>query len=569
MGSRVIQYASRPDGANPMITFIDSDILAWADTYHGPKFHALLCDPPYELAFMGKSWDASGVSFQPSTWAALAQHLLPGAFLMAFGGSRTYHRMACAIEDAGLVIHPAISWLYGSGFPKSTRIDTQIDKVKDWKKVELLSGEIRRAREEADLSLRDIGKAMQKYTNGQYGAWYHRGGHMFFETGRSLPSRPEWKYLRKVLPISDDFQTIYDEAERDIVETRKHSKPIFDIDNGGWNDPDRTQYDVTAPATPLARTWAGHRYGLQALKPAAEFICVAQVPYVGRPVECIVENGAGALAIDNARIPASGMEDHKTAGSGVLGQHGIYNSAKEEYNPNQVARAEQGFNPRYDPAGRWPANLVLDGEAARALDEMSGELHSPGNYKRKMATRNHVYGKGMGYQEPGTEKIEFDNGGGASRFFFTYPAEALDDAEPFYYCAKASRRERDGGLDGMSAREKYQNEGAHGRMEIFNGVTGDDEWRKKQPNNLVRNPHPTVKPIALARYLATLLLPPAEYAPRRLLVPFSGVGSEAIAAAMAGWDEVTGIEREAEYVEIANARAAYWMKEKAQMELNI
>ena len=83
----------------------------------------------------------------------------------------------------------------------------------------------------------------------------------------------------------------------------------------------------------------------------------------------------------------------------------------------------------------------------------------------------------------------------------------------------------------------------------------------------MRNHHPTVKPIDLARYLATLLLPPAEYAPRRILVPFSGVGSEMIGAMLAGWEEVVGIEQDAEYCEIARRRIAHYAKAQPQTEM--
>lgn len=82
-------------------------------------FDSCVTDPPYELGFMGKKWDNSGVAFDPNTWAQVLRVLKPGAFLLAFGGSRTYHRMACAIEDAGFEIRDQIMWLYGSGFPKS------------------------------------------------------------------------------------------------------------------------------------------------------------------------------------------------------------------------------------------------------------------------------------------------------------------------------------------------------------------------------------------------------------------------------------------------------------------
>ena len=81
-----------------------------------------ITDPPYELGFMGKKWDNTGVAFQPETWAAVYRVLKPGAILLAFGGTRTYHRMVCAIEDAGFEIRDTIAWVYGSGFPKSYNI---------------------------------------------------------------------------------------------------------------------------------------------------------------------------------------------------------------------------------------------------------------------------------------------------------------------------------------------------------------------------------------------------------------------------------------------------------------
>jgi len=100
-----------------------ADVMDWAREYKGEKFMAALLDPPYEYGFMSRKWDAQGVSFRPETWAALAEHLLPGAFLMAFGGSRTFHRMAVAMEDAGLTIGQSLfGWCVGSSFPKSTRI---------------------------------------------------------------------------------------------------------------------------------------------------------------------------------------------------------------------------------------------------------------------------------------------------------------------------------------------------------------------------------------------------------------------------------------------------------------
>jgi len=89
---------------------------------------SIVTDPPYELGFMGRSWDSTGIAFQKETWELCFKVLKPGGHLLAFSGSRTYHRMAVAIEDAGFEIRDQVMWLYGSGFPKSMNIGKVIDK---------------------------------------------------------------------------------------------------------------------------------------------------------------------------------------------------------------------------------------------------------------------------------------------------------------------------------------------------------------------------------------------------------------------------------------------------------
>lgn len=90
---------------------------------------AVVCDPPYELGFMGKAWDASGIAYDVEVWRQAFRVLKPGGHLLAFSGSRTYHRMTCAIEDAGFDIRDQIMWVYGSGFPKSLDVSKAIDKA--------------------------------------------------------------------------------------------------------------------------------------------------------------------------------------------------------------------------------------------------------------------------------------------------------------------------------------------------------------------------------------------------------------------------------------------------------
>lgn len=119
-----------------------SEIRPSIEAYHGDcKDHlkfliskgtlvdSIVTDPPYELGFMGKSWDSTGIAYDREVWELCLQVLKPGGHLLAFGGSRTYHRMACAIEDAGFEIRDQIMWIYGQGFPKSLNVSKAIDKL--------------------------------------------------------------------------------------------------------------------------------------------------------------------------------------------------------------------------------------------------------------------------------------------------------------------------------------------------------------------------------------------------------------------------------------------------------
>ncbi len=105
------------------------DILPTLDV---ETVHCVVCDPPYELGFMGKSWDSSGIAFRPDVWREVLRVLKPGGYLLAFGGSRTVHRIACAIEDAGFEIRDTVMWIYGSGFPKSLNVGKDSEAWAGW-----------------------------------------------------------------------------------------------------------------------------------------------------------------------------------------------------------------------------------------------------------------------------------------------------------------------------------------------------------------------------------------------------------------------------------------------------
>ena len=108
---------------------INNDCIAAMKEMPDNSVDSIVTDPPYELGFMGKSWDSTGIAFNVGVWKEALRVLKPGGHLIAFSGSRTYHRMAVAIEDAGFEIRDQIMWVYGSGFPKSLNVSKAIDKA--------------------------------------------------------------------------------------------------------------------------------------------------------------------------------------------------------------------------------------------------------------------------------------------------------------------------------------------------------------------------------------------------------------------------------------------------------
>ena len=110
-------------------TIIQGDCRSVMQSMPDCSVDAIITDPPYELGFMGKSWDSTGIAYDPQVWKEALRILKPGGHLLSFGGSRTYHRMACAIEDAGFEVRDQMMWVYGSGFPKSHNISKALDKA--------------------------------------------------------------------------------------------------------------------------------------------------------------------------------------------------------------------------------------------------------------------------------------------------------------------------------------------------------------------------------------------------------------------------------------------------------
>ena len=419
-------------------------------------FDAVVTDPPYGLGFMGKTWDRPGVAFDPATWAAVFRVLKPGAHLLAFGGTRTHHRIWCAIEDAGFEIRDTIMWVYGSGFPKSLDVSKAIDKA-------------------AGAEREIVG----------------------------LHSCP---------------------AGRSQGFTQERSDAAAGLYSGSTKYPEGVP--LTAPATPAAAEWAG--WGT-ALKPAYEPIVVARKPLSESTVaENVLKHGTGGLNIDGCRV---GIE--RTVTQEKHGMHGCGST--------ETMRA-QGFRPyhidnrkqleKVNPPGRFPANLILDGS-----EEVVGLFPATGGGgSGKPTVTKRERNKGWCNSSPGEGVDAIDNYGDSG------------SAARFFYCAKASRAEREAGLEGKTNAAKADVFGG-GLNSSTRCVPGMHTPEGVAARPLHRNHHPTIKPLALMRYLCRLVAP----AGATILDPFMGSGTTGIAAIQEG-QRFAGIELDRGYFKIARRR---------------
>ena len=434
---------------------------------------SIVTDPPYELGFMGKKWDSSGIAYSVQLWTECLRVLKPGGHLLSFGGTRTYHRVAVAIEDAGFQIRDNIAWLYGSGFPKSLDVSKAIDKG---------TGENEKRRLEfvawmktTGLNAKEINEIIGKADV---------GSHYLRLDQPAIATADLFDKLRPYLPeVPEAIERLV--AERTGIEWTAYknravlgSKPssLGGTVAAGERNQEIIDFhknkvvDITAPSTPEAEQWEG--WGT-ALKPAHEPIIVARKPLEGTVAHNVLTHGTGALNIDGSR---TGTSDNLNGGR--------YSDGKNE---NDSFVFGKGVNKRSkndfeQPKGRWPANIILDEHTAGLLDEQS-------------------------------------------------------DASRFFYVAKASKRDRNEGLEDLPF--------------IKGGsLSGGEDKRSQTTNQPSRqNFHPTVKPTALMEYLVKLVTPPNG----TVLDPFTGSGSTGKAAILNGFDFI-GIEMTEDYLPIIKAR---------------
>jgi DNA modification methylase len=401
-----IEVNSKPmiihnDCKEAMINLIDHEI----------QVDSIVTDPPYELGFMGKAWDKTGIAYDVEMWNLCLQLLKPGGHLLSFGGSRTYHRMACAIEDAGFEIRDQIMWIYGSGFPKSLDISKAIDKAAGAK------------------------REITGYKPVQY------------------PDSDCWGIANKNSVVGPMHRNIYNKTN---CIADKGMLPIY------------------APSTEEAKQWQG--FGT-ALKPAHEPIVLARKPIDKKTIaQNVLTHGTGAINIDGCRVEGGKRSPGFKNPDAIKEMNGTWN----EKNCGLTA-----YKNCDESQGRFPANLIHDGsdEVIESFPKASG---AQGIVKGNEPSKNilNVFG---GYKCGRKESIPRN--------------ESDKTASRFFYCAKASKKERQG------------------------------------------SKHPTVKPLALMRYLCRLITPPNGV----VLDPFAGTGTTGHAAILEGFESIL-IEREAQYI---------------------
>lgn len=476
-------------------------------------------------------------------WGREALRVLkPGGHILAFGGSRTYHRLTAGLEDAGFEIRDCLAWLYGSGFPKSLDVSKAIDKLD-------ASDERRRRALTFTAWMRATGITAQQINDATA---TNMGSHYLTDKEQPAVAVAElFDRLRPLLPkVPDEIEALV--RERTVESENFTRRPKVDLappgmreswtEGKGWNG--NTARGGTG-VTPEAQEWQG--WGT-ALKPAHEPIVLARKPLTGTVAGNCLAHGTGALNVDGCRVGMSD-EDREVVNSRSGGQH----EAEHWQGPGKAREVGERFTSA--EGGRWPANVILDPEAAALLDEQSGTLTSGANPTRRRSDKfRTAYGDFEGESE--CIPARGADSGGASRFF---------------YCAKASRAERNAGLEGFEERAVFKgNLPDNPKCERCDrqriGALGADPCDCEEPkwaenrDSLMRNVHPTVKPIALMRWLCRLVTPPGG----TILDPFTGSGTTGAAAVLEGFDFI-GIEREAEYVEIAEARIAHWAAQPKQL----
>jgi len=415
-----------------------------SQTIHGDSYEVLktlpensvdsiVTDPPYGLSFMGKVWDYEVPSVE--LWKEAIRVLKPGGHLLSFAGSRTYHRMAVNIEDAGFEIRDMIAWVYGSGFPKSHNISKAINKI----------------------------------------------------DGVSFDEKPA-----SGVGFMNESDDGYNTTKNQLIQSGESSERAKKYE--GWGT---------------------------ALKPALEPITVARKPLSEKTVaQNVLKWGTGGINIDGCRV----RTEEK------LGRIATAQKEKTSYSMHDKT---QEFNNSDLKGGRFPANLIHDGS-----DEVVGLFPDSKSTTGKRGGQgfHNAFGRPDRDRKDGDVLSGHNDSGSAARFF---------------YCSKASKKDRNEGLEGFEEVElnNSKNKGNLMGSDWIVDPRHKDGGYKSAVRKPTANNHPTVKPTALMQYLVRLVTPVGG----TVLDPFMGSGSTGIGAKLEGFGFI-GIELDESYVAIAKAR---------------
>ncbi len=351
---------------------------------------SIVTDPPYELGFMGRSWDSTGIAFQKETWELCFKVLKPGGHLLAFSGSRTYHRMAVAIEDAGFEIRDQVMWLYGSGFPKSMNVGKALDKK--------LGNERIKTGEKKTHSNKGIKQSEQRTAIG--------AGAFGQEVDEDVTvGTTEW----------EGWGTALKPAHEPLVLARKPLSEKSVVDNvlkhrtGGINiDECRVEYADENDRSGWHKTGGGGK-GYQ----DSDTFKIRKIT----PEEIKERTKDG-------RFPANVIHDGSDVVKDIFPKTGTKGKAKYP-----------DTNPDFRDQGRQSKENM-------GIDKLSfGQTE---NVKRKTVNR----------QPRKDDKVWTNNNSGMKSLQYTIEYEDSGDASRYFYCAKTSKAERNQGLNNFPIKNK-------------------------------------------------------------------------------------------------------------------
>jgi site-specific DNA-methyltransferase (adenine-specific) len=332
------------------------DSLEVLKDFEDNYFDSVVTDPPYGISFMSKSWDYDVP--QVELWKEVYRVLKPGGHILSFAGSRTYHRMAVNIEDAGFEIRDMLGWLYGSGFPKSHNIGKAVDKL-DAKELRIKRKiKFTKWLKSTGVTVNDLNKELRKnnlITEKSSGASHFLDIKSqpaiptleMFNCFKHLIPKPPKEIMNLILERTVESENF---KNREVV-GKKTSGIGTAFGEGEWKSGKAEEVDITIPKTEQAKQWEG--WGT-ALKPAHEPIVMARKPFNTSVAENVLTHGTGGINIDECRVGTEKLKKQK-AGQSKIGTF----ERKNMITP--------------DREGRFPANIIHDGseEVLEVFEESS------------------------------------------------------------------------------------------------------------------------------------------------------------------------------------------------------